>query len=86
MLRQGKITMKDGKLSGDRNQCPGCNEYFNSTAAFEQHRTGDYTSALDPRRCLKPTQMIAKRMRKNAEGFWLTNKANGFAGYAEHTE
>ena len=30
------------KLTGDRNQCQACKEYFNSTHAFDKHRTGDF--------------------------------------------
>ena len=44
-------------LRGDRNQCQGCKEYFNSTGAFEKHRTGKY--GVD-RRCKTPEEMIEK--------------------------
>lgn len=58
-------------LSGDRNQCPTCEEYFNSTAAFEKHRVGDY-APKGVRRCLSVEEMQAKKMAKNAAGFWVT--------------
>jgi hypothetical protein len=60
-------------LRGDHNQCPTCNEYFNSTAAFEKHRTGEFGNPHDPRRCLKVTEMVAKGMAKNADGYWVTS-------------
>ena len=56
-------------LRGDRNQCPQCGEYFNSTAAFDKHRTG--THGVD-RGCLKVSEMAAKGMAKNSEGWWVT--------------
>jgi hypothetical protein len=60
-------------LRGDRNQCPTCNEYFNSSAAFEKHRTGEFGNPHDPRRCLKVTEMMTKGMAKNADGYWVTS-------------
>jgi hypothetical protein len=56
------------RLTGDRNQCPGCDEYFNSTAAFDKHRVGQH--GVD-RRCLNADQMLAKGMAKNSAGFWV---------------
>jgi hypothetical protein len=57
-------------LTGDRNQCPGCSEYFNSTFAFEKHRTGDFNK---DRRCRTTDEMEAKGMAKNAAGFWISS-------------
>lgn len=57
------------KISGDRNQCAGCGEFFNSTAAFDKHRVG--TFGVD-RRCAAVDQMEAKGMVKNAAGYWIT--------------
>ena len=59
-------------LRGDRNQCCGCGEYFNSTAAFDKHRTGDFSSVTNPRRCLSQPEMYAKGMARNRDGFWVT--------------
>lgn len=58
-------------LKGDRNQCQGCKEYFNSTGAFEGHRTGKF--GVD-RRCRTPDEMIARGYSKNKDGFWITCK------------
>ena len=58
-------------LRGDRNQCQGCKEYFNSTGAFEKHRTGQY--GVD-RRCRTPEEMIAKGFSLNAGGYWIASK------------
>ena len=57
------------KLGHSRNQCAGCSEYFNSTAAFEMHRTG--VIGVN-RRCMTPQEMEAKKMSKNTDGFWVT--------------
>lgn len=57
-------------LSGDRNQCRGCGEFFNSTFAFDKHRTGDFGK---DRRCLTVDEMEAKGMSKNAAGFWVSS-------------
>lgn len=58
-------------LRGDRNQCQGCKEYFNSSGAFEKHRTGMY--GVD-RRCRTPEEMIEKGFSLNAAGYWITSK------------
>ena len=62
--------MTERKLSGDRNQCQGCKEYFNSTFAFDKHRTGEHGVS---RRCLTPVEMTAKGMAVNAWGFWVSS-------------
>jgi hypothetical protein len=59
------------QLTGDRNQCPGCGLYFNSTFAFEKHRTGDFGK---DRRCLTIPEMEAKKMALNGAGFWVSEK------------
>ena len=55
------------KLTGDRNQCQGCKQYFNSTAAFEKHRVGEHGK---DRRCLNPDEMQARGMVLRDDGFW----------------
>ena len=54
-------------LFGDRNQCPTCGELFNSSGAFEKHRTGDFTA----RHCLTVNEMHALGMARNDRGFWV---------------
>lgn len=56
-------------LTGQKNQCRGCSQYFNSNRAFDKHRTGHYEHG---RRCLTPDEMIAKGMSLNAAGFWIS--------------
>ena len=56
------------RLTGDRNHCQGCKKYFNSTAAFDKHRTGQH--GVD-RRCLTEPEMLTKGMAKNAGGYWV---------------
>lgn len=58
------------KLSGDRNQCPTCQEYFNSSSSFDYHRVGGY-SPLNTRTCLTPSEMTSRGMSKNKDGFWI---------------
>jgi hypothetical protein len=59
------------QLRGDRNQCQGCKEFFNSTYAFDKHRHG--THGLD-RRCLTSIEMKAKGMSTKEDGFWITSE------------
>jgi hypothetical protein len=58
-------------LKGDKNQCQGCKEFFNSIKAFDMHRTGKH--GVD-RRCMTVEEMIDKGMSLNASGFWITEK------------
>lgn len=57
------------KLTGQRNQCQGCKQYFNSNAAFDKHRTGQVGHG---RRCRTPEEMLAKGMSLNKDSFWVT--------------
>lgn len=57
-------------LRGDRNQCPTCEKYFNSSGAFDKHRTGTFHD----RRCLTTDEMIAKGMILKDDGFWIGSK------------
>lgn len=54
-------------LRGDRNQCSGCGLLFNSSRAFDKHRTGDHGK---DRRCMTPDEMTAKGMVLGKDGFW----------------
>jgi hypothetical protein len=47
---------------------------FNSTYAFECHRTGEHAGGA--RRCLSPEEMVAKGMEKNAGGWWISSARN----------
>jgi hypothetical protein len=58
-------------LSGERNQCQSCKEYFNSVRAFERHRMGTY--GVD-RRCRTPEELLALGCSLNKDGFWITKK------------
>jgi ribosomal protein L35 len=57
-------------LTGNRNQCTGCNEYFNHDHGFDRHRVGKQTG--NQRRCLSVAEMVKKGFSKNAKGFWIT--------------
>ena len=56
------------KLTGDRNQCPTCGDYFNSTAAFDKHRAGNFSVG---RYCLPNWERWCKGMRQRPDGFWV---------------
>jgi hypothetical protein len=58
-------------LRGDHNVCPSCGECFNSSAAFDKHRTGAF--GID-RRCSTADEMLSIKMAKNADGFWVTKQ------------
>ncbi|WP_425194991.1 FDXHR family putative zinc-binding protein [Paraburkholderia phymatum] len=64
------------KLTGDRNQCRTCREFFNSSSAFDKHRTGPFGTKSAPaqRRCLSPDEMRAAGMLKNDAGFWIKSR------------
>jgi hypothetical protein len=62
----------DRPLKGNRTQCQGCYEYFNSLSAFEWHRVGTFMP--NTRRCLKPEEMTELGMSLNQAGFWITEK------------
>jgi hypothetical protein len=57
------------KLTGDHNQCQGCKAYFNSSFAFDKHRTGEH--GVD-RRCMTEQEMTDRGMAKNAAGYWVS--------------
>jgi hypothetical protein len=59
------------RLTGDRNQCQGCKQFFNSTFAFDKHRAGEHGRN---RCCLPVAEMEAKGMEKNAAGFWVGSR------------
>ena len=76
-------------LRGDRCLCPTCGERFNSSAAFDAHRTGKFNvnGVSRGRRCLLDFEMVAKGMTRNPKGFWLTprrtpRKPSGTPAYA----
>jgi len=56
------------RLKGGRNQCPACQEHFNSTNAFDLHRTGSFNGT---RRCLTVIEMQAKSFGKTKDDYWL---------------
>jgi hypothetical protein len=62
---------KRKRLTDERCRCASCGEHFNSTGAFDEHRTGDYGKN---RRCLTSAEMQKRGMRLSAEGWWLTSK------------
>ncbi len=55
-------------LSGNRNQCTGCNEYFNHGYGFDRHRTGKHTG--NQRRCLSVAEIVKKGFQQERPGFW----------------
>jgi hypothetical protein len=63
-------------LRGQRNQCRGCSEYFNSNTAFDKHRTGSHHDGK--RRCMTEQEMLNLGMSKNKDGFWISEKMERF--------
>ena len=63
------------KLRGDRCQCSGCNRYFNSTHAFDKHRTGKHGA---DRRCMNESEMSELGMFLGADGFWRGSRRPDF--------
>lgn len=57
------------KLTGQRNQCPSCLEYFNSNTGFDSHRTGSH--AKQQRRCLTVAEIEETGMKLNDAGYWV---------------
>jgi hypothetical protein len=73
-MEQARVMRHGIALSGDRNQCGECGQLFNSTHAFEKHRTGSI-GAPDPadmRRCMSVEEMKARGMDRNEAGFWVS--------------
>jgi hypothetical protein len=68
------------KLRGQKNQCQGCKQYFNSNTAFEMHRTGRH--GID-RRCMTTDEMTAKGMSLNAQSFWISERNERFEKESE---
>lgn len=64
------------KLTGNRCQCKGCGLYFNSLAAFDKHRTGDFGK---DRRCRSEDEMRGIGMAVSAAGWWVTALNTGWA-------
>ena len=62
--------------SNDRNQCPTCHKYFNSTFAFDKHRIGEH--GTKERRCMTEEEMKAKKMCLNVAGYWISKKSQQF--------
>ena len=54
----------------DTCECAVCGLQFNSTAAFDKHRTGNHKK--DERVCLTVTQMSEIGMGINTRGRWVT--------------
>jgi len=63
------------KLTGSKNQCGGCNKYFNSNTAFDAHRVGKH--GVD-RRCMTEEEMSSKGMFRNTYGFWVSEANKRF--------
>jgi hypothetical protein len=57
-------------LRGDRCRCTACGEFFNSTSAFDKHRSGSYVS----RRCLTADEMLSIGMERPEHGFWVGSR------------
>ncbi|KAK48199.1 hypothetical protein BG58_33165 [Caballeronia jiangsuensis] len=72
-IEQAREMRQGISLSGDRNQCGECGQLFNSTGAFDKHRTGTVGVHDGPgaRRCMSVVEMRFYGMVKNPAGFWV---------------
>ncbi|SAK63490.1 hypothetical protein AWB80_02872 [Caballeronia pedi] len=72
-MQQARDMRQGITLSGDRNQCSECGLLFNSSGAFDKHRTGRIGVYEGPeaRRCLSPSEMRLTGMAVNPAGFWV---------------
>ena len=74
--------MEKKKLRGNRNQCSGCKQYFNSNGAFSKHRTGQH--GID-RRCMTADEMRAVGMILRPDGFWIGSEMKGYKEHEDET-
>lgn len=58
----------------DKCKCSVCGEYFNSTYAFDSHRTGPFGEKWRERRCLTVAEMTEKGFSLNSTGHWITKR------------
>jgi hypothetical protein len=74
-------------LTGNRCQCTGCGEFFNSATTFDGHRVGAYAPKNRPntRRCLAVAEMQAKGWLLNGAGFWISETRSGRQQRRGHT-
>lgn len=62
-------------LRGDRNQCVKCGHLFNSSTAFDRHRTG---AIGVNRRCMTIPEMLGKGFSRNDAFYWITSTMQGY--------
>jgi len=67
--------MSELKVSGSRCQCRACDEYFNSSFAFDKHRIGEHGKN---RRCMTTDEMLGKGMERNKALFWVSSPSVRF--------
>jgi hypothetical protein len=48
-------------LTGRKNQCQGCKEFFTANSSFSKHRTGEYGGG---RRCMTEAEMLEKKIAR----------------------
>ena len=61
-------------LSGDRNQCPTCGDFFASTYAFDKHRYGKFGGNGKHRKCLTAVEMTEQGFARNEWYYWVSQK------------
>jgi hypothetical protein len=66
-------------LTGNRCQCTGCGDIFNSTSTFDRHGTGCF-DVPGNRRCLSGDELIARGWSRNTAGFWIERTMRSFRG------
>ena len=63
------------RLFGNKNQCPGCSDYFNSNWPFDLHRV---TREDGKRDCLNEEEMIRYRLKSLLESVYTSPNHDPF--------
>lgn len=66
----------------DKCQCAVCGMYFNSTYAFDRHRSGEWAA----RQCLSAVELREKGWGINGTGHWITSRRQDVPTEGDETE
>lgn len=69
------------KLTGQKNQCSGCDLLFKSNYAFEKHRIGKFGES---RRRLTRDELIERGWGQDEQGFFRTPASEAAISYGDN--